>query len=284
MKSSFGDSSSVQNGRRQGNVDYCDLPWELKELEQWVGVNGENKVPMKLWEKKPASTSRPDTWGSWEEVEKQVIFNGRYDHAGFVFTEHDPYVGIDIDKGYDEDGFISALATDIIKCCNSYTERSYSGRGFHVIVKGKLPFKGKNNQNGVEIYQTGRYFLMTGDVLLSFNEIKENQAAIDEILERYFPARTSTSSSYQNKHRQYGPCWSNATGGGKVKLRPSYPDIPEGARNTCLTSLAGLLHNIGYSKKQIIKELAYVNYEACSKPLDIGEIERIANNVTRYRR
>ena len=52
-------------------------------------------------------------------------------------------------------------------------------------VRGTLPFKGKNNLNGVEIYKAARYFIMTGDTLL-YNDIIENQEAIDYVVETYF--------------------------------------------------------------------------------------------------
>lgn len=51
-----------------------------------------------------------------------------------------------------------------------------------------------------------------------------------------------------------------------------------------LTSLAGMLHNQGYSKQQIYDELLYCNTVACDPPLDRGEIQTICNSVTRYKR
>jgi len=58
-------------------------------------------------------------------------------------------------------GKIEAWARDIIKRLNSYTEVSPSGRGLHIIIKGKLP-PGGNRKGNIEIYSHGRYFTMTG--------------------------------------------------------------------------------------------------------------------------
>ena len=67
--------------------------------------------------------------------------HGIYDGIGYVFNS-DGLIGIDLDAGFD-DGFLSPLAADIISHCESYTEKSISGRGVHILVRGSLPFKGK---------------------------------------------------------------------------------------------------------------------------------------------
>jgi hypothetical protein len=53
------------------------------------------------------------------------------------------------------------LGSAIIDELNSYTEVSQSGKGWHVIVKGNLP-AGRNRAGRVEMYDTGRFFVMTG--------------------------------------------------------------------------------------------------------------------------
>ena len=83
--------------------------------------------------------------------------------------------------------------------------------------------------------------------------------------------------------RIYCPIWEMPENN-RIKLRPVYPRIPNGSRNICLTSLAGMLHNQGYSKQQIYDELLYCNTVACDPPLDRGEIQTICNSVTRYKR
>ena len=70
----------------------------------------------------------------------------------------------------------------------------------------------------------------------------------------------------------------------KIALKPEYPPITPGSRNLSLTSLAGQMHNQGYSKAEIYKELLYANSVACQPPLDRSEVELIVNSVTRYRR
>lgn len=257
-----------------------NIPQELTALEQWVIVEADSKIPMNANSGAPASSSDPSTWTSYEEAVYRVNCLDA-DNIGFVFNDNG-YVGIDIDVGYDDDGLISPLAADILGVCHSYTERSRSGRGFHVILKGELPFKGKNNKNGVEIYKDSRYFITTGDVLL-YRKIEENQTAIDYVVETYFPEAIRESEGRGNVNRVYTPLW-ELPKDGRVKLRPVYPRIPNGCRNICLTSLAGMLHNQGYDQQQIYDELTYANVVACDPSLGEDELETIVRSVTRYKR
>lgn len=256
------------------------LPQEIRSLKQWVGVGVDSKIPMRVDTLYSASSTNPETWCSFEEAEK-AIHDGEISYPGFVFNDNG-IVGIDIDDGFDDEGFMSPLAADIISKCKSYTEKSKSGRGFHILVKGNLPFKGKNNRKGVEIYKTARYFIMTGDVLL-YNTIIENQEAIDYIVDKYFPEMRESENKGMFP-KIYTPVWDKPTADGQIRLRPIYNPIPDGARNISLTSLAGQWHTIGYSSEDIYKELLYVNAVACKPPLDNNEVWCIVNSVTRYKR
>ena len=257
-----------------------NIPEELKALKQWVGVGDDSKVPMRADTLYPASSTNPTTWCSFAEA-KRAVELGRLAYPGFVFNDNG-IVGIDIDDGYDEDGFLSPLAADIIGKCKSYTEKSKSGRGFHILLKGDIPFKGKNNRNGVEIYKTARYFIMTGDTLL-YDTVSENQDAIDYIVDKYFPEmRESESKGAMPKI--YTPIWDKPMIDGRIKLRPVYPRIQNGCRNICLTSLAGMLHTQGYNSQSIYDELTYCNAVACEPMLPDGEVIAIVSSVTRYKR
>jgi hypothetical protein len=260
-------------------VKWWNIPDELKCLDQWVGVGVDSKVPMRIDTLYSASSTNPDTWCSFADA-REALALGEISYPGFVFNDNG-IVGIDIDDGYDEDGFMSELAADIIGKCESYTEKSRSGRGFHILLKGALPFKGKNNLKGVEIYKSARYFIMTGDVLL-YPYIIENQEAIDYIVDKYFPEMRESESDRITNPRIYTPIWVKTEG--KIGLRPEYPPIPDGTRNISLTSIAGQWHNLGYGKEEIYRELLYVNSIACHPPLDVSEIQCITNSVTRYKR
>lgn len=260
-------------------MDYSRIPEELKNLKQWVCAWDNSKIPMKAFEKKAASSTAPDTWGTFEQAQAAVE-EGFYDNIGFVFADNG-LVGIDIDTGF-EDGLMTPLCADIMKACQSYTEKSRSGRGVHIFLRGTLPFHGKNNLKGVEIYKARRFFIMTGKQLI-FPEIIENQAGIDYVVEKYFPVMEKTGGKTIQAQKIYTPEYRKPEAG-KVFVRPEYPEIVSGGRNLSLTSLAGAMHNTGYSKQQIYKELCFVNQTRCKPPLHEREIQAICDSVTRYRR
>ena len=260
---------------------YDNIPEELRKLNQWVCANADSKVPMQANRPCAASSTNPDTWASFEDA-LLAVENGYYDYLGFVFNDNG-IVGIDIDEGFDSDGSVSELTRDIVYKCRSYTEQSKSGRGFHIFVKGDIPFKGKNNLAGVEMYKTARFFIMTGEMAAPWGYIEENQTALNQIIEKYFP-ETRERKSTTVTPRIYNPEWDSPKGSKRVRIRPNYPVIPDGCRNICLTSLAGMMHSIGYTKGQIYRELQYANNTACRPPLLDGELRTICNSVTRYRR
>lgn len=102
---------------------------------------------------------------TWTDVATAVdaVESGEADGIGFVFTDEDPLVGVDLDDCRDpETGAVEEDATDIIERLDSYTEVSPSGTGFHVLVEGGLP-EGRNRRGSVECYETARFFTVTGD-------------------------------------------------------------------------------------------------------------------------
>ena len=116
---------------------YENLPPELKKEIAWVNVWNGSKIPMRAAIRKGASSVLPETWGDFQTAAENVQ-NGVYDGIGYVFHSTG-LIGIDIDAGRDEDGFLSPMAVDIIRHCGSYTEWSRSGRGVHILVRGDYP-------------------------------------------------------------------------------------------------------------------------------------------------
>lgn len=264
------------------SVAYDNFPEILRLEKAWVNVRQGSKVPYQTATRRPASPAEPDTWSSYKDA-RQAVLDGVYSGLGYVF-HNTGVVGIDIDGGYDSDGLLSETAIDVIRACESYTERSISGRGMHILLKGQLPFSGRNNRAGVEIYQDVRYFIVTGDVFIHDTFI-ENQTAIDYVLAKYFQRELTELRENKNGRcgRIYEPQYAFPSKN-CVSLNAVYPPIPEGSRNISLTSLGGLLHSQGFDKKHILKELTLANECACKPPLDEDEVQQIVNSVTRYRR
>ena len=275
-------------------MNYDRIPQELKNMNQWVCSWEESKCPMSAYGYEAASSSDPNTWTTFEQA-AGCVNEGYYDHIGFVFKKENGLVGIDIDTGY-EDGLLTFPCVDIIKHTLSYTEKSKSGRGVHIFLRGNLPFSGRNNGNGIEIYCEKRYFITTGKVILDLTDIRENQKGIDYVLDRYFSANldkvgsTSRDKREGVKFQRYGgntkiytPDWKKPENG-RFTLNPEYPEIQKGNRNMSLLSLAGTLWSTGYSTKDIYKKLQEVNQRSCKPPLKDSELERICMSISKYER
>jgi putative DNA primase/helicase len=163
------------------------IPPELRERPQWVcwqleTRNGKlTKVPYSI-NGDYARVNAPTTWASFDEV----LADGR--PIGYVFSADDPYTGIDLDQCRDPaTGKATSWAWDIMKSLDSYTELSPSGTGAHIIVRAQLTGT-HHRREGVELYDRGRYFTMTGHhVAGTPTTIEARQREVNALIARIWP-------------------------------------------------------------------------------------------------
>lgn len=143
------------------------VPKQLIKWPQWVAwdwrprQNGKpRKIPIDPRTGHYASTTNPATWGRFNKA-LRARTKFKLAGIGFVFTEDDPFVGIDLDDCRDPDsGKISEWALQIIEEINSYTEVSPSATGVKIFLFGHIPAAVKAPQ--IEIYHRKRFFTVTG--------------------------------------------------------------------------------------------------------------------------
>lgn len=186
----------------EGKYNLNEIPEEMKRLAQWVLWKSERKnerytkIPYQVDGNEARSNDR-STWSTFATAAK-FYTETNADGIGFVFSRQDDFIGIDIDKcvTYAVDDvesnnpIINDFAKEIIETLDSYTEYSVSGTGIHIIVKGKLPQSivgtgRKSVEHGLEIYQYGRFFTMTG-YRENSNDIYERTEELAEIFNTYF--------------------------------------------------------------------------------------------------
>ena len=171
------------------------IPQELKSLPQWVcwkqipdsGKPKPKKVPIAPLTGGFGTSTDVTTWATFEQAVTMFATNSEMTGIGFVFTANDPYCGIDLDNCIDPvSGELHSQARQYVDLLDSYTETTPSGAGLHVIVKaGKSGNKCK--KGNYEIYDTGRYFTMTGRRFESSRpEIHERQEALTEVYGQIF--------------------------------------------------------------------------------------------------
>jgi putative DNA primase/helicase len=173
------------------------IPQELRDRPQWVCWRLEDDQARNDTTKRPYQPKRPDkrartndprTWADYDAAREAMTTHG-FDGVGFVFTDDDPYVGIDLDKCIDPDtGDIEEWAAGWALRFQTFTEYSPSGTGMHLIARGELPVGGRKH-NGVEVYDTGRYFTVTGHNVNGMPDtVEHRQDVLEELLAEHFPA------------------------------------------------------------------------------------------------
>ena len=87
------------------------IPDELIDYKQWivwrrVDSNGRTaKIPISPWSGKAAACDKPETWASFKHA-CFALKRHKAEGIGFVFTEADPFCGIDLDNCRRKDGRI----------------------------------------------------------------------------------------------------------------------------------------------------------------------------------
>ncbi len=151
-----------------------NLPAAMRALDQWLVWRFETYPGDKKPRKVPyycSGRKRRGEQGSADDraqlagfaQARALVDTGRFDGLGFAFLPGDGLIGIDIDAAIDADtGEVAPHCLRIIEQCASYTERSPSGRGVHIIVAGHTQTF-KDNSIGVEVFCGRQFFTCTGD-------------------------------------------------------------------------------------------------------------------------
>ena len=193
------------------------MPSELKARHQWVVWkreirNGrETKIPYLTGGAK-AKSNDPDTWAAFEAVCRAVKPpSEKFAGVGFVLSQTDLYTGIDLDT-------LKPWAVPIVEKLKdvAYGEMSPGSRGIKLWTRAQWaaeaghkvfvdedgkPVHASNAAGSIEIYDTGRFFTVTGK---GKGAIGDGQVVVDFIRQTYFakpkpakspPPRESTTSN-----------------------------------------------------------------------------------------
>ena len=187
-------------------IFYENIPAELKSLPRWVCWKFEQrggkmtKVPYTPTGRR-AKSNYPATWAAFDEC-RAAHERGRFDGIGFQL-DGSGIVGVDIDHARDAAGNWNTAAADITERLASYAEISPSGEGVHIFIKAVKPgSKSKNAAAGVEMYDTKRFFTVTGNLYREgLNAVQERQEALKGVYFKYLePPQNVTATTGQEKH------------------------------------------------------------------------------------
>ena len=165
--------------------NYQNIPQELRNLKQWglfelkwVEARKKNtKIPINPYDGSAGKSNDPNTWSDFDTAMRALNDVERADGLAFYFANG--YVGLDIDyidsnledwrAGDNDPNNLVNKFQDLTD--NTYMEVSQSGTGIHAIFKGKIPGKRRRKGN-YEMYQTGRFFALTGNNIIPDPTIK----------------------------------------------------------------------------------------------------------------
>ena len=181
-------------------VQFGNIPMDLKQIPRWVlwrfvEIGDEDN---KRWAKMPmqtsgqsASSTNPAHWTNFLSIQAAYeSSNGKYDGIGFVFSDEDNLIGVDLDDCYDttQSRFINAALQHIADQVDGYMEISPSGTGVKIFTRANLPASHVDHAMGLEIYPKSRYFTVTG------HHIKGAVPVTPVDLTDIVPARTITNT------------------------------------------------------------------------------------------
>jgi putative DNA primase/helicase len=180
------------------NVDV--IPSDLRALDRWVVWKWEWSEDKRKWDKPPyrardprrhAKATDPKTWASFADA-MTTYRRGGVDGIGFAVTKDDPFCGVDVDDCRDPaTGALTPEAQNIVDGLCSYTEVTPSGTGVRVWVQATLPGPG-NRRGNIEMYDSARYFTVTGAHLAGTPEtIDERPFALAALHARIFGVSTN---------------------------------------------------------------------------------------------
>lgn len=175
---------------------YQSVPNELKTLKRWVCFkiekhdNKTDKIPINALTGKNAKTNASTTWTTFKVAIMGCV---KYKCDGLGFMLGDGIFGVDLDNHINPttgelempiDEF-EKISNEFIEQLDSYSEKSWSGNGIHIICAGKLPGT-KRKTTCVEMYENGRFFAFTGNVV-NCKPVEVREEEIKPLYEKYMP-------------------------------------------------------------------------------------------------
>ncbi len=135
---------------------------------------------------------------TWSDFETAVRASRNYSGIGFMFSGSG-YFGVDLDDCFPEiEGYLRGeknFVSDFVDSLGSYTELSQSCHGLHIICRGSLP-EGARRKGKFEMYDKGRYFIMTGNPIDPDNvlPVVDCTEGIKSLHEKYLSSKPKKSA------------------------------------------------------------------------------------------
>ena len=186
----------------------ANVPAEMRNMPNWCVYrtkwNDEkgkkDKYVLSALDGHWAKSNQPETWTDFETAYNYAIENNC---EGLSFAlNNDGIACIDLDKCIDSEGNRNGVATLISnELKDTYCEKSASGNGLHFFVKDDILAGDKyrnrieTEQGEIEVYQSGRFISMTGDIVGNATSLSKCPAATISSLRKTLGERKPESAT-----------------------------------------------------------------------------------------
>lgn len=165
------------------------LPDDLKYVPKWC-IAAPDKSPYTTSGHR-ASVTNPANWSDWYSTALTAAQWGNGAGIGFVLSEDDDFTCIDLDVKDNTPPEQLERFWKIVQAFDSYTERSRSGRGLHIWIRGKVGMGCR--RDGVEVYSQQRFIVCTGDTLPGYAKPVEQRQELLDLLVAEIRAAAQTN-------------------------------------------------------------------------------------------
>ena len=254
------------------------MSFRLEDYRQWVTwVRNENGDKFfSSWRNTVAKSNDPNTWCNYDDLRELP-------NKCFVFSESDPFFGIDLDGCLDEHGQPNETTQQIIGLFVGVAsiEVSQSGKGLHITGVGKkISERAVYSVAGqrIEVYDRKRFWIVTGTPFngCECNELVDCQAQLDAALEWFESESPASKATTAAPSKTSAPISIGSVGPSDLqeRARAYLSKIPvpgPGQRNNVIFSACGHLHAFRDHAgcKLSVDEIAAIVWEWCGST--IGE-------------
>lgn len=270
---------------------YDKVPFELKKLRQWlcwklITRDGKaTKLPVQP-NGEPASSTDPSTWCSFKET---VEASSRFSGIGFVFSDEDYFIGIDLDGCRDpQSGKLEEWARDVVLYFATYAEVSPSKTGVKLFAScsSKWPHRNKvdldlpatfGKRPGVEVYDAGRFFCVTGQQLKGMADITPADENFDWLADK-IGMRHPIATVAGDGVKLETPVLERAA---KYvsKMEPSISG--QSGHNRCFQAACALVMGFGLSEQEAMAVLKHEFNHRCEPPWTDRELLHKVSSANR---
>lgn len=170
------------------------IPDELKQIKQWLvshthrSINGRpDKAPRDLKGNLVSEAVRNSSFCTYKEAVRYAAERGC--SYGFYLMDEDPYIVVDLDNH----GSVNRNFQPVIDEFNSWTERSFSGNGYHIWIRGRID--SDRASQDIQIYSRHRYIICTDDVVNDV-PIKKRQQTVERYIKKFPVKHCSQLTEY----------------------------------------------------------------------------------------